>query len=474
MAKYTDLCNQILEKVGGKDNISQAVHCMTRLRLNLKDRSQVDMDAVKGINGVLGAQFSGEQFQIIIGQHVSEVYPEFCGIAGLGQTAAIDENLDNKEPFDIKKVPAKVLDYVSGSIAPTLTIMMGAGFFKMFYAILGPDLLNLMANEAPLMQTLYIVGNAGFYFMPIFVAWGAAQKLKTSVALSMLLSCLLFDPNILNIVTAGEPFSVYGIIPMQLNNYTQSVLPSLLMVFALSYVFKFFDKHVPKAIKIIGVPFCTLVVMVPLMFCVLAPIGNWIGMLLSAFFEGLYNIAGPLAIALLGAFWPFFVATGMHVAIVQIALINITTLGYDPIVLAGANIANYALMGMTLAYFLRTKGEEKQMASANVVTLIVGGISEPTLFGILLRNKRAMVCQIIGGFIGGLVGGILGVAVYTMGASNFLTVLQYAGGPGSNLIRAGIACACAFVAALAVGAVIGFGDGDGLKNYKGKKALKKA
>lgn len=474
MAKYTDLCNQILEKVGGKENISQAVHCMTRLRLNLKDRSQVDMDAVKGIKGVLGAQFSGEQFQIIIGQHVSEVYPEFCGIAGLGQTAAIDENLDNKEPFDIKKVPAKVLDYVSGSIAPTLTIMMGAGFFKMFYAILGPDLLNLMANEAPLMQTLYIVGNAGFYFMPIFVAWGAAQKLKTSVALSMLLSCLLIDPNILNIVTAGEPFSVYGIIPMQLNNYTQSVLPSLLMVFALSYVFKFFDKHVPKAIKIIGVPFCTLVVMVPLMFCVLAPIGNWIGMLLSAFFEGLYNIAGPLAIALLGAFWPFFVATGMHVAIVQIALINITTLGYDPIVLAGANIANYALMGMTLAYFLRTKGEEKQMASANVVTLIVGGISEPTLFGILLRNKRAMVCQIIGGFIGGLVGGILGVAVYTMGASNFLTVLQYAGGPGSNLIRAGIACACAFVAALAVGAVIGFGDGDGLKNYKGKKALKKA
>ena len=132
MAKYTDLCNQILENVGGKENVSQAVHCMTRLRLNLKDRSQVDMDAVKGIKGVLGAQFSGEQFQIIIGQHVSEVYPEFCGIAGLGQTAAIDENLDNKEPFDIKKVPAKILDYVSGSIAPTLSIMMGAGFFKMF------------------------------------------------------------------------------------------------------------------------------------------------------------------------------------------------------------------------------------------------------------------------------------------------------------------------------------------------------
>ena len=469
MAKYTDFCNQILEKVGGKENVSGAVHCMTRLRLNLKDRSQVNIDEVKGIKGVLGAQFSGEQFQIIIGQHVSEVYPEFCALTGLGETKAIEENLD-KEPFDIKKVPSKVLNYISGSIAHTLPIMMGAGFFKMFYAILGPDLLNLMANESQFMQTLYIVGNAGFYFMPLFIAWGAAKKLNTSIPMALLLSTLLVDPNIINIVTTGEPFSIYGLIPMQLNNYTQSVLPILLTVWVLSYVFKFFDKYVPKSIKIIGVPFCTVVVMLPLMFCALAPVGNWIGMILSGFFSGLYNIAGPLAIALIAAFWPFMVATGMHIAVVQIALLNITSLGYDPIVLAGSNIANYALMGMTVAYFLRTKGEEKQMASANVITLIVGGISEPTLFGILLRNKQAMACQIIGGFIGGLVGGIFGVAVYTMGASNFLTVLQYAGGPGENFIKAGIACAIAFVASMAVGIVIGFGDGAGLKNFKGKKA----
>lgn len=469
MAKYTDFCSQILEKVGGKDNISGAVHCMTRLRINLKDESKVDINEVKGIKGVLGAQFSGGQFQIIIGQHVSEVYPEFCSMAGIGAAAAIDENLD-REPFDIKKVPSKMLDYISGSIAPILPIMMGAGFFKMFYAILGPDMLNVMANESSLMQTLYIVGNAGFYFMPVFIAWGAAKKLNTSIPLSLLLGCLLIDPNIINIVTAGEPFSIYGFIPMQLNNYTQSVLPSLLTVWALSYVFRFFDKHVPRSVKIIGVPFCTVVIMVPLMFCALAPVGNWIGMLLSGFFSGLYNIAGPLAIALIAAFWPFMVATGMHIAVVQIALLNLTSMGYDPIVLAGSNIANYALMGMTVAYFLRTKGEEKQMASVNVVTLIVGGISEPTLFGILLRNKQAMACQIIGGFIGGLVGGILGVAVYTMGASNFLTVLQYAGGPGENFIKACIACAVAFVASLVVGIVIGFGGGAGLKNFKGKKA----
>ena len=471
MAKYTEFCNQILNNVGGKENVSSAVHCMTRLRLNLKDKSKVNVEAVRSIKGAVGAQFSGEQFQIIIGQHVSDVYPEFCAMAGLGIESAIDENLD-KEPFDIKKLPSKVLDYISGTVVPLIPIMMGAGFFKMFYSVLGPTLMNVFPESADIMQTLYIVGNAGFYFMPVFAAYGAAKKLNTSIPLALLLGVLLIDPNIINIVGLGEPFNIYGFIPMQLNNYANGILPSLLAVFALKYVFDFFNQHMLKSIKVIGVPFCTLVIMVPLLMCVLAPVGNWIGMGLSWIFSTLYDFVGPLAIALIAAFWPFLVATGMHIAVIQIALINITTLGYDPIVLAGSNIANYALMGMTLAYFLRVKGEEKQMAGANVITLIVGGISEPTLFGILLRNKKAMATQIIGGFIGGLVGGILGVAVYTLGASNFLTVLQYAGGPGQNFINACIACAVAFVAAFIVGVILGFGDGDGLKNFKGKKASK--
>ncbi len=471
MAKYTDMCTSILGVVGGKENLTGAVHCMTRLRLNYKDKSKIQVDEVKKIPGVLGAQFSGEQFQIIIGQNVSDVYPEFCKMTGLGAAAAIDENLDTpKEPFNIKQLPNKILDYVSGSIAPVLPIMMGAGFFKLFYSLFGPSMLNLFPEESQLMQLLYIVGNAGFYFMPVFVAYGAAKKLNTSIPLALLLSTLLIDPNILEIVSAGEPFNVYGFIPMQLNDYSQSVLPSLLTVWALKYVNDFFQKHTPTSIKVIGVPFCTLVIMVPVMYCALAPVGNTIGLGLAALFEGLYNVAGPLAIAIIAAFWPFMVATGMHIAVIQIALINITNLGYDPVVLAGSNIANYALMGMAVAFFLRTKGTTRQMASANAITLLVGGISEPTLFGELLVNKKAMICQIVGGFVGGLVGGMMGVAVYTLGASNILTVLQYAGGSGSNFVNACIACSIAFIASLATGLVLGFGEGKVEADWKAKKA----
>lgn len=472
MGKYTEFSEQILANVGGKENITGAVHCMTRLRLNLKDKSKVDIDAVKKVPGALGAQFSGDQFQIIIGQNVSDVYPEFCQVAGIGAVAAIDENLDApKEKLTLKQIPNKVLDYISGSIAPVLPVMMGSGFFKMFYSLFGPSMLNLFPEAHPFMQTLYIVGNAGFYFMPVIAAYGCAKKLNTSIPLALLLGVLLVDPNIINIVTAGEPFSIYGILPMQLNNYSSSILPTLLTVWVFSYVYKFFTKYMFKSIKVIGTPFCSLLVMVPVMFCVLAPIGNTIGVGLSGFFSWLYAAAGPLAVALIGAFWMFMVATGMHIAVIQIALINMTTLGCDPVVLAGSNIANYALMGMALAFFLRTKGQQKEMAGANAITLIVGGVSEPTLFTELLVNKKAMVCQILGGFAGGLVGGMLHVAVYTLGAANFLTVLQYAGGSSANFMNACIACAIAFVVALVVGLVIGFeDDGKKLFSKKNKKA----
>lgn len=125
MAKYTEFCNEVIKNVGGKENISGVVHCMTRLRLNVKDKSKVNVEAVKEVKGAIGAQFSGEQFQIIIGQHVSEIYPEFCEISGIEKTKSIEENLD-KEQFDFKKIPGKVLDFISGSIAPILPIMMGA------------------------------------------------------------------------------------------------------------------------------------------------------------------------------------------------------------------------------------------------------------------------------------------------------------------------------------------------------------
>ena len=148
MADYTNLCNKILENIGGKENISNAVHCMTRLRLSLKDKSKANIDALKEIKGVLGAQFNGDQFHVIIGTTVGDVYKEFCEIAGLNESEVIEENLDiKKEKFNIKEIPRIIMNYLSGSIAPVLTIMLGCGFFQVFYSILGSGLLNVLSEE---------------------------------------------------------------------------------------------------------------------------------------------------------------------------------------------------------------------------------------------------------------------------------------------------------------------------------------
>lgn len=455
--KYTDLCNGILESVGGTANIAGALHCMTRLRLSLKDSSAVNVDAVKKIKGVMGAQFSGDQFQIIIGPTVAEVYKEFCAISGLNAAAPIDENLDApKEKFDLKKVPSSILSYISGSVAPVLPIMLGAGFFKMFYSVLGPDLLNLLSVESGFMRTLYIIGDAGFYFLPVFVAWSAAKKRNTSIQMALVLSVLLIHPNIVEIVAAGEPFRFYGVFPMQLNNYGQAVLPPLLMVWILEYVHKFVEKHMPDSLKVIGVPFMTLAVMAPIEMCVLAPVGNLIGKFITMIIGGVYSFAGPVAVALIGALWMFMIATGMHIAVIQMAIINMMTMGNDPVVLAGSTVAQYALMGIALAYFIRSKGEEKQVAGANAVTLIAGGLSEPTLFGLLLQNKRAMLYQIVAGGFGGLICGILKAAFFTMATGNFLNVLGFTGSTSDNFVKGAISCAIGFGLAFVLGLVFGF------------------
>ena len=459
MAKYTELCNQVLEQIGGKENVRSALHCMTRLRLNLADNSKVNMDALKGIQGVLGAQFSGDQLQVIIGPTVSNVYTEFCEIAGVGKAAAVEENLDkDKESFSIKNIPSKVLSYVSGSVAPALPIMLGAGFFRMFYSILGTGLLNVLPEDSMFMQTLYFIGNAGFYFLPIFIAWGAAKKLNTSVPIALALVAILLEPTVLGIIGAGVPFNVYGFLPMQLNDYSQSVLPALLTVWVMSYVHKYVDKFMPKSLKVIFVPFVTLVIMVPLMLCALAPLGNWIGILITKLIELIHSFAGPVAVALVGALWMFMIATGMHIAVIQLAIINIMTTGNDPIVFVGSTVANITLMGLALAYFIRAKGEEKAIAGGNAVTLIVGGLAEPTIFGVLLRNKKAMLYQMIGAFIGALIAGITNAAFYTMAASNFMNVLGFSGGPAGNFVWGLISCLVGAAVALLLGVIFGFED----------------
>ena len=329
------IAEDVLAAVGGASNITSATHCMTRLRLNLKDQSIPKDDEIKKIKGVLGAQCSGGQYQVIIGQNVPKVYDAAIALGVKGE-GALDESLDAgaKEPLTFKSAGRAVLNYVSKSVVSLIPIMLAAAMFRTIAAICGPTMLNIWSTDSEIYNLfnnwLY---NAGFYFMPIFLGWSAAKQLGASPQLGMMLGGVLIAPELLDLVNAAAESgatttSVYGI-PAMLNNYSSTVLPILLCVPVMWQVEKLFKKFVPDALATVFNPFLTMLVMVPVSLCVLAPIGSVLGDGLGNFMFSLGNaggIATVVAIAIIGGFWEFFVMTGMHGVLITLGMAML--LGY--------------------------------------------------------------------------------------------------------------------------------------------------
>lgn len=234
MANDRKLASKIIDTVGGKENISNVTHCMTRLRFVLKDEGLASDDALNAIPEVISVVRAGGQVQLVIGPTVDKVYDAVCKEGGFEAQTAIDENLDApklpfKERFAPKRIGNLILDAVSGSIAPILPIFCIAGIFRMFTILLGPEGAGLLSEESSMYQLFTLVGDAAYYFLPVFGAYAAAKKFKTSPVLALMTAAIMIHPSMLAIVEGGAPFDVYGI-PMTLVNYTQSVLPIILIV----------------------------------------------------------------------------------------------------------------------------------------------------------------------------------------------------------------------------------------------------
>lgn len=457
---YEELVKQILAQVGGKDNIVFVTHCMTRLRFNLKDESRVKQEDVKAISGVLGCQFSAGQFQIIIGQSVNKVYDTLCKVGGLEKQTAIDEDLDTKvkQPFSLKRLGNDIMNGLTGCLTPIIPILILAGLIKMMVSVCGPSMLNVLDETDDLYRLLTLVGDAGFYYFPVFVGLSGAKKFGCSPMYALLIAGIMLHPAYLEIVAAGNPFTVYGI-PMTLSSYASSVMPMILITFVMSYVEKFFKTYIPEAISLMFVPLCTILVMLPVALCILGPLGVIIGTLLTEVLIALHEVLGPLGVAVIASLWILLVATGMHLPLVTTALVSMATLGYDSIVFVGASITVYASAAISLGVFIKAKdAQTKGLGASCLVAQVIGGVGEPTIFGILLRYKKTLLFTMTGIFFGALYAGFMNVSVYIVATSNALSALAFSGSNNSNLIHGCIGCAIAFVISFALMMVFGFED----------------
>lgn len=457
MADNRQIAQKTLEAVGGKENVIQVAHCMTRLRFNLKDQSLPKDEEVKGIDGVLGVARSGGQYQIIIGQNVSKVYEEVRKIGGFGGESA-EEGQTEAVPkkLTLKAVGSNVLNYVSGSITPMIPVLMAAGMFKTMMAILGPDFLKVISAESHMYILLDFLYDAGFYFLPILVGFFAAKRSGVNQVLGAYMGCILIAPDFLKLAEAGEGFSVFGI-PCPLNDYSQSLLPIILSVWVMGYVNKFIGRHIPDILSTVFTPFLTMLVMTPVSLCVLAPAGAFIGEYVSNGLIAFGGVGGFVAVGLVAALWQLLVLTGMHHVLILMMLNNLFTIGYmDGVCVSGA-FATFATFGVALGAFLRLKDKkEKSMSLGFFVSGILGGVTEPTMYGLCFSHKRTFATLMAGAFAGGIYGGMTHVAMYLMGSTNVLTVMGFIAGGTSNMVNGCIACGLSLIVSAALTYLFGF------------------
>lgn len=461
--KFKETATQVLEAVGGTQNISSVTHCITRLRFNLKDESVSNDEEVEKIPGVAGVMRTGGQYQVIIGQTVDKVYDALCEVGNL-KNNDLDDELEGKEkePLTFKSVGNKILNSLAGCLTPLIPMLIAGALFKTIVAVFGPDMLNVLSEKSDLYQLFTFVGDAAFYFFPVVIGYTAAKQFKCNPVIGMFLGGIMIHPSITALVQSGAKFTVYGI-PCNLQSYSATIFPIILSVWVMSYVERFFNKYVPSALKIVFAPFLTIVVMLPIALCVLGPAGAFLGNYICSAILALGNSGGIftiLAIALIGALWEFLVVTGMHCLLITTITTVIASSGHEAVISAATAAASFAVGGMCLGVALRKKDKEgKALSFSYVISQVIGGVTEPGLYGDGFGYKKPFIGMIAGGFAGGLYGAITGLTAYAIvPVANFLCLLGYVGGSQMNFINGIISAVVSFVVAAVVTYIVGIDE----------------
>ncbi|MEB5970147.1 beta-glucoside-specific PTS transporter subunit IIABC [Enterococcus gallinarum] len=438
--------SEIVKAVGGTKNIQSATHCMSRLRLILKNDSLADDSEVENIDGVKGIMKQGGQYQIIIGGEVSEVFTH------LPKDIQNDEDVEIQRDKSFKGYLSAIFDYISGSLTGALPVILGGGMVKLFVAIL--TLMNL--GESPTVEVLNIIGDVGFYFLPIYIAYAAATKINTDIVLSMAVSAILVHPTLITAL-GGDGLSFLGL-PIYETSYVSAVIPPLFATWVLKIVLQGVDKITPGWTKSIFKPMLALMITIPIVLIIFAPLGAIIGEGLVKITQLSQSFSPWLTMPVLAALMPLLIMTGMHHAFDPIMFANFAGPGFDGFFLPLMLATNFALAGSITAVALKTKNTKfRTVAVSSAISAGVAGITEPGLYGVVLRLKRPLFAAMIGSGIAGLFIGIFNVKSYALASPGLIAMIQFIAPDGSsNFINAVIVAIVGFIAAFIFTYILGF------------------
>ncbi|MEH2952378.1 beta-glucoside-specific PTS transporter subunit IIABC [Candidatus Merdisoma sp. JLR.KK011] len=450
---YKKLGYDLLPLVGGVDNISKLTHCATRLRFEFCDRSKVDKAAIENTLGVISVVEKGGQFQVVVGNDVPVTYRVLINEMG-GTAAKSSSGSSSDDEKEKTGIITNIISAISTTFTPVIPALIGGGMIK---AVLSLLVLCGLDDSSSTYAVLNLISDAAFYFMPVLLAYGAAIKFECNPVLAMTLACALLHPTWSGMVSAGEGVDFFYI-PVHLVDYSYSVIPIILSVWLMSYVEKFAEKYTPSIIKFFLKPLIILFISVPIALVIVGPLGSFLNSVIEAGANIINAKASWLLPMLMGALQPFLVLTGTAWAMTPIATVQISSLGYEIVNGPGMLASNIAQGGATLAVALKTKNSQlKQLASSSGFTAVMG-ITEPCLYGVLLRLKKPLIASMIGGGIGGIYAGISGLVRYAFVSPGLAALPAFIGANPMNIVHAVITCIISFAAAFAAAWVLGFDE----------------
>jgi beta-glucoside PTS system EIICBA component len=459
VGKYRELAEKIVENVGGKDNINSLTHCITRLRFKLKDESKANDDVLKNMDGVVTIMHSAGQYQVVIGNHVGQVYEGVVDMTGLGGESSAPVEASGSL-FD------RLIDVISGIFQPFLGALSAGGMIKGLNALLVAA--SVLTPESGTYIVLNAIGDAIFMFLPIAVAVAAAKKFGVNQYVGLVIGGALCYPAIqLSTLTRGgdvQPlytlfsgsmfespvYMTFMGLPFVANDYTSSVIPSILIVWMASKLQRPLRKVIPEVIQNFFVPFFLLLIALPIGFLVIGPVITILTNMLATGFDSLLAFSPILFGLIVGFFWQVLVMFGLHWSLIPIAILQLGTMGYST-ALTGMFGASFAQTAAVAAMYFRLKNPKEKALVVPAVISGICGVTEPAIYGLSLPKKKPFIYSMIGGAVSGAFMTAMNVRSYVMGGLGVFGIPSYI-----NQQTGDTSGAIYSVISIVIAAVIGF------------------
>ena len=408
---YEQFADELVGLVGGKDNVIELVHCVTRLRFTLVDVTKAQTEEIKKLKGVLSVIDTGKQYQVVVGGEVVPSYNAIMKKYSFNENGVV-KTTGPKEKVTVQSIFAEVLDFFSGTMVQIIPLFIGCGLINCILSV-GKICFGLDSSTATY-AVLNSIANAPFYFLPILVGYACAKKMKCNVMLGALLGMVLLHPSFTGLIGAETATTFMGI-PFEALNYSSSLFPVMLGVLVLSKVEPFVYKILPKILKTVLGPLLCIAIMIPLMIFILGPIGYYVGQGIANMVLGLMNLPFGLGCAIMSFLQPILVIFGAHTVLAAPMIEAINTVGFDALVRPAFIMAAMGTCGATFAVAIKAKDQGvKGLALSAAVTQFLG-TGEPAFYGVLLPLGRPFFTGLIGAACGGLASSLFGAKAYAMG-----------------------------------------------------------